>query len=58
MEIMATEIRVRAECRAGELLEEMEKQGPGQYQQRSSDATVDISPTLAERGITKDQSSR
>jgi hypothetical protein len=54
----AAEIRVRAERKMGELLEEMEKQGPGQYQQRSSDATVDIPPTLVELGITKDQSSR
>jgi hypothetical protein len=52
------EIRLRAERRMGEELEKLEKQGPGQYQQRSDDATVAIPPTLAEIGVTKDQSSR
>jgi hypothetical protein len=60
MEIMAAEIRVRAERRAGELLMEMEKnkgaQGSGsnQYEVRSHDTST---PTLADRGITYDHSS-
>lgn len=50
-----TEIRVRAERRAGQMLAEMPKQGPGEYQ-RSQAATV--APTLSEIGISKTDSSR
>ena len=53
-----TEIKVRAERKAGKMLAEMEKQKPGQYQQRSHHVTVDIPPTLADIGITKNESSR
>jgi len=59
----ATEIRMRAEIRAGELLREMEKnkgaQGSGsnQHQVRSPDATAPP-PTLSDLGVTKTQSSR
>jgi hypothetical protein len=56
----ATEIRLRAERRAGELLATMEKNkggGDRRSNHRSSGATGDR-PTLKELGITKDQSSR
>ena len=43
------------ERRAGELLREMPKQGPGEYQ-RSHDATA--APSLADLGLTKSDSSR
>ena len=55
MQVWAAEIKLRAERRAGEMLGEMEKQGPGEYQ-RSHDVTV--APSLAEIGISKMQSSR
>ena len=57
----ATEIRERAERRAGQLLRQMEKNkgargtGSNQHQVRSPDATA---PTLAHIGVTKSQSSR
>jgi hypothetical protein len=55
----ATEIRLRAERKAGELLAEMaergERQGGGRPTKRSRGATVS---TLSDLGITKDQSSR
>jgi N6-adenosine-specific RNA methylase IME4 len=56
----ATDIRIRAEIRAGELLAETEraKRGPDKgTEQRSQRATSDA-PTLAELGITKTQSWR
>lgn len=52
---MIAEIKLRAERRAGELIGEMPKQRPGEYQ-RSHDVTV--APSLADIGITKMQSSR
>ena len=58
----ATEIRMRAEIRAGELLPEMEKnkgaQGTGsnQHQVRSHDATAPLK--LSDIDVTKTQSSR
>jgi hypothetical protein len=55
----ATEIRLRAERRAGELLRETEKarpRGSNQHQDRSRAATDP--PTLAQLGINKTQSSK
>lgn len=55
----ATEIRLRAERKAGEILIEMkergERQKPGEYQ-KSSDTI--LAPTLSELGISPDQSSK
>jgi N6-adenosine-specific RNA methylase IME4 len=53
----ATEIRMRAEIRAGELLAEMEKNkgARGQGKVRSHDATA---PKLSDIGVSKTQSSR
>ncbi|WP_396179936.1 hypothetical protein [Flavobacterium sp.] len=57
----ATEIKVRAERRCGELLATTEKNrgaagvGSNQHQVRSHDSTA---PTLAEMGLTRDESSR
>lgn len=57
----ATEIKVRAERRCGELLRVTEKNtgamgtGSNQHQVRSNDATA---PTLADMGLTRDESSR
>lgn len=57
----ATDIRMRAERKAGELLRDMEKakgargSGSNQHQVRSHDETA---PTLADLGVTKTQSSR
>lgn len=56
----ATEIKVRAERRAGELLAAMEK-APGGQPYRSTGSTlapVGIRPTLAELGVDKKQSAR
>lgn len=58
---MATEIRMRAEDRAGELLAEMKKQGKrqkvGDNQHRGSNKQL-LPPKLSELGVTKVQSSR
>lgn len=59
----ATEIRIRAERRCGELLKTMEKSGErhsGRNEQnlRGSQAATPVSPTLADLGINKTQSSR
>ena len=57
----ATEIKVRAERRCGELLRNTEKNhgargtGSNQHQVRSNDSTT---PTLADMGLTRDESSR
>ncbi len=48
--------RIRAERKAGKLLKGMERQKPGQYQQKSHGVT--LTPKLAEIGVTKKQSSR
>lgn len=54
----ATEIKVKAERRCGELLSGMDRAAVGDNQfSRSSDAAT-TSPTLADMGLTKDQSSR
>jgi len=60
---MATEIRLRAERRAGQMLADMrergEREGGGRPEKRSHGATVFASPTtLSEIGVTKTQSSR
>jgi hypothetical protein len=49
------EIKVKAERKTGELLKEMEKQKPGEYQ-RFHDGTV--APSLKDLGIEKTQSMR
>ena len=57
----AVEIRLRAERRCGQLLKEMEKakRGPDKITgQRSQRETTDSTPTLADLGISKNQSSR
>jgi hypothetical protein len=55
----ATEIRVRAERRAGELLAVMEKAKGGQpYQKSTGRDELPVAPTLKEIGVTKDQSSK
>ena len=60
----ATDIRLRAERRAGELLAEMPKaigargSGRDQHQVRSPPATAPATETLADLGITKTQSSK
>jgi len=56
----ATEIKVRAERRAGEMLAEMPKQDGGhaaKVKARSHDVT-EVPKTLSEMGITKNESSR
>jgi N6-adenosine-specific RNA methylase IME4 len=55
----ATEIRKRAEIRAGELLAEMEKaKGGEQHHKRPTSTTQVPVPTLKDFGISKNQSSR
>ena len=60
----ATDIRLRAERRAGELLAEMPKatgargSGSNQHQVRSPPATAPATETLADLGITKTQSAK
>lgn len=53
----ATEIKVRAERRCGELLASTERAPAGRKGNRSDD-TTDSPPTLADMGLTKDESSR
>lgn len=55
---MAAEIRVRAERRAGELLEKMEKARGKRTDLIASHDHIDDRLTLSDLGITKDQSSR
>jgi N6-adenosine-specific RNA methylase IME4 len=58
--VQATEIRMRAERRAGELLIEMEDHGARRaHSQRSRGATsASLPPKLSDLGVTKTQSSR
>lgn len=55
----ATEIRVRAQRRAGEMLTQTEKSDGGRPSKNQSEPSTSFQsvPTLAEMGITKDQSS-
>lgn len=55
---LATEIKVRAERKCGELLAEMEKRNGGHAMKARSNAATEVPRTLDQMGITKDQSSR
>lgn len=54
----ATEIKVRAERRCGELLRTTEKNAGGRPSENRSNDTTGYAPTLAEMGLSKDESSR
>lgn len=54
----ATEIKVRAERRCGELLARTEKQHGGHAMKARSNDATEVPPTLAQMGLTKDESSR
>jgi len=54
----ATEIRVRAERRAGQMLAEMEMQNGGHAAKARSTGSTELPKTLSELGITKNESSR
>ncbi len=54
----ATEIRLRAERRAGELLRDMEKHEGGRPKKTGNKSQPVFQPKLAELGVTKAQSSR
>jgi hypothetical protein len=57
----ATEIRIRAEIRAGEMLAEMKKRGEratGKKNLKHVSDTQPVSPTLAELGVEQHQSYR
>jgi hypothetical protein len=55
----ATEIRLRSERRAGELLRDMPKNDGGRPEKNQSQSATSFSPpTLADLGVTKDQSSK
>ncbi|MGF6877389.1 hypothetical protein [Paraburkholderia sp. MM5477-R1] len=57
-ERQAQEVRVRAERRAGELLKAMTKARGGQPYQATGQSTGPVGQTLADHGITKNQSSQ
>ena len=53
----ATEIRVRAQRKAGEMLAQTEKRTGGDAMKARSDATTEVAPpTLADMGLTKSES--
>ena len=54
----ATEIKVRAERRCGELLAVTEKNTGGRPTANRSDDATGSAPTLKDMGLTKDESSR
>lgn len=54
----ATEIKVRAERRAGQMLAEMPKQNGGHAAKARSHDVTEVPKTLADIGITKNESSR
>ena len=54
----ATEIKVRAERRCGELLEKAPKNVGGRPSENQSHDATTLAPTLTDLGITKDESSR
>jgi hypothetical protein len=54
----ATEIKVRAERRCGELLASTERAPAGRPSANTSERSTDSPPTLAEMGLTRDESSR
>lgn len=53
-----TEIKVRAERKAGEMLAAMQKQNGGHASKARSRSTTELPPTLESLGVSKDQSSR
>lgn len=53
----AAEVKVRAERKLGEVLAMTEKQKPGDYRKRSAEVTVPVPPSLADLGISKNESS-
>lgn len=57
-EVLATEIKVRAERRCGELLSATEKRNGGHAMKARSNNATEVPPTLAQMGLTKDESSR
>ena len=54
----ATEIKVRAERRCGELLARTERAPAGRPAANTSERATDSPPTLADMGLTRDESSR
>lgn len=54
----ATEIKVRAERRCGELLTATEKRNGGHAMKARSNDSTKVPPTLGDMGLTKDESSR
>lgn len=54
----ATEIKVRAERRCGELLATTEKNTGGRPSDNRSNDATSFAPTLADMGLTRDESSR
>ena len=57
MQNWAAEIRFRAEIRAGEMISQTERNRGGRPAENQSSQTTGLPPTLAELGITRDQSS-
>lgn len=55
---MATEIKVRAERRCGELLSQSELRNGGHAMKARSNDATEVPPTLAEMGLSKSESSR
>lgn len=54
----ATEIKVRAERKCGELLAQTEKRNGGHAMKARSNDATEVPPTLADMGLSKSESSR